>query len=123
MNLIKLTPALWQKIEQAIRENTKTQGEIISYLEFPEIGLYGYLTYGACPVQYEGRICDQWFYFRARHDHWSIGIGNSLDEAVSGDVWEHGQGYTDASWMPHAKAATYIHQAVTVYHAGAFMEK
>lgn len=37
-----------------------------------------------CPMQYEGTLVDgRWFYFRYRYGRASLGIGRTLDDAVS----------------------------------------
>jgi len=41
------------------------------------------VTCKACPHQVEGEMIDgRAFYFRARHNHWMIGIGATVDDAV-----------------------------------------
>lgn len=70
---------------------------------------------GNCPVQADGTIDGKPFYFRARGDHWSIGIGN---DPISDPEWhyeeEYGQ-WPDAGWMPHYEALAFISKAVKLY--------
>lgn len=41
------------------------------------------MTCNSCPHQVEGELLDgRSFYFRARHDYWTLSVGNSIDEAV-----------------------------------------
>jgi len=41
------------------------------------------VTCNSCPHQVEGEMIDgRAFYFRARHGHWMIGIGATVDDAI-----------------------------------------
>ncbi len=77
----------------------------------------GYLT-GNCPVQGYGEIDgDLHWYFRARYDGWSLGIGASPDDAVDGKLFEaqgpYGEmGGYDAGWMPYKEAWPLIEAAI-----------
>lgn len=43
---------------------------------------------GACPVQAEGTINGYPFYFRSRHEHWSIRIASDKDkDPYDDDAW------------------------------------
>ena len=45
------------------------------------------VTCNACPHQAEGQLDDgRWFYFRARHNSWSISIGTSVADAVNNEI-------------------------------------
>lgn len=72
---------------------------------------------GNCPVQAEGRIDGEPFYFRARGSSWSIGIGG---EPVGEPDWSHeeeyGSGY-DAGWMSEDEAREFISQAASAWAA------
>lgn len=72
--------------------------------------------YGACPVQAEGTIDGKEFYFRARWDSWSIGIGG---DAVMCPEWSYMESYGDspgaAGWMPKYEAIAFIAKAVKLY--------
>jgi hypothetical protein len=74
---------------------------------------------GNCPVQIEGTIAGKDFYFRARGQHWSIGIGG---EPVSKPEWYYqemyGLGPYDAGWMTIEEAKAFVEKA-----AGIFQEK
>jgi hypothetical protein len=56
---------------------------------------------GNCPVQGEGTFDGKPFYFRARHESWSIGVGG---EPVGNPEWyaskDWGDGPFKAGWMP-----------------------
>jgi len=40
---------------------------------------------GSCPVQAEGTICGEDFYFRSRHDKWQVRIGDT--SLFAKDAW------------------------------------
>lgn len=65
---------------------------------------------GRCPVQSEGRIGGQPFYFRARWQHWYIGIGGS--DPWDSPQWFHeepyGNGAHDAGYMTVDEARALI---------------
>jgi hypothetical protein len=72
---------------------------------------------GNCPVQGEGTIDGQEFYFRARGEHWSIGIGG---DPVGEPEWYYEEGYgswPDAGWMPEDEARAFIMAAAGRYAA------
>lgn len=75
---------------------------------------------GNCPVQAEGTINGQPFYFRARGEHWSMSIGGA--DVIDQPEWYHeesfGDGPYDASWMSEEEANKLIHQAGALFHAG-----
>lgn len=68
---------------------------------------------GFCPVQAEGTINGQEFYFRARGNHWSLRIGG--DDPVGNPAWSYEEPYGDepfaAGWMPFDEAWEFIHKA------------
>ena len=72
---------------------------------------------GNCPVQAEGVIDNQEFYFRARGEHWSIGIGGS--DVVGRPDWfmqaRWGKEKFDAGWMPEEEATRLINEAAEAY--------
>ena len=49
---------------------------------------------GNCPVQAEGTICGVPFYFRARGQYWSMGVGVNPDEIFKSE----GGWYREAKW-------------------------
>lgn len=73
---------------------------------------------GFCPVQAEGTVDGQPFYFRARGAHWSLGIGG---EPVGAPSWHHEESYGDdpfsAGWMSEEEACGFIRKAVAFYAA------
>lgn len=76
---------------------------------------------GNCPVQAEGTINGKPFYFRARGQHWSLGIGDDpvLEETAEWYRWRKwGDGPYDAGWMPREDALKIIHATVADYLAG-----
>jgi len=72
---------------------------------------------GNCPVQAEGTIDGHPFYFRARGQHWNIGIGG---EPVGAPAWEHEEAYGDgpfaAGYMPVEEAMQFIRKAAQKFH-------
>lgn len=71
---------------------------------------------GNCPVQAEGKINGEPFYFRARGERWSIGIGGDV---VGEPDWYYEEDYPGgtfaAGWMTEAEARTFIDQAAERY--------
>lgn len=78
-------------------------------------------TLAACPVQYDGVLGDgRVFYFRARHEGWKFGVGETKDEAVAAAMGEEGLfalsgEHDNASWMPAAEAELIIADCVFDY--------
>lgn len=76
---------------------------------------------GLCPVQGNGLIDGRAFYFRARHDEWSVRIakfkfkGGDMDDVIGApDAWEHREKYgedPDAGYMPFIEALQFIEWA------------
>lgn len=72
--------------------------------------------YGQCPVQSEGFIDGQPYYFRARGASWSIGIGGG--DPVTAPDWEYEEDYgawPDAGYMSEAVAVDFIRKAVQLF--------
>ena len=71
---------------------------------------------GNCPVQAEGTVDGKPFYFRARGEHWSMGIGG---DPVMNPEWEHHEEYGAvpfaAGWMELDEARAFIDKAVAIY--------
>lgn len=69
---------------------------------------------GNCPVQAEGRIDGEPFYFRARGSRWSLSVGGP--DTITEPDWfyaeNYGDGPFDAGWMPDEEAAAFIARAV-----------
>lgn len=72
---------------------------------------------GNCPVQAEGTIDGEPFYFRARGQRWSIGIGG---DTVMKPDWYYEQPYGeqqfDAGWMSVDEARAFIVGAARAFH-------
>lgn len=72
---------------------------------------------GNCPVQSEGTVGNKSFYFRARWDKWSIGIGG--DDPVLNPEWykegQYGANPGDAGWMPQYEALKFIVVSIFEY--------
>jgi hypothetical protein len=90
--------------ERAKIDSMKAQGFDVQWLS------------GLCPVQANGQIDGRPFYFRARHDEWSIRIakfkGGDMDDVIDArDAWEHREKYgqdPDAGYMPFIEALAFI---------------
>ncbi len=91
-------------------------------------GWSGAITCHACPVQIEGTVDGMHFYFRARWDAWTFGIGRTDDEAVdatwkpSGRSWctggndASGEAFA-SSWMPHSEAWKHVEASIAEWRA------
>jgi len=67
---------------------------------------------GNCPIQAEGTIDGDPFYFRARGRHWSCAIGkNWLGDSEWDCIREYGGGPFDAGWMTDDEARAFIAEA------------
>lgn len=62
---------------------------------------------GNCPVQIEGVVRGKPFYFRARGDSWSLGIGSDWKIQKDYGTWP------DAGWMPLHEAYDFLLGAIT----------
>lgn len=75
------------------------------------------ITYigGNCPVQAEGTVDGKEFYFRARGEHWSLGIGG---EPVAEPEWYYEESYgtwPKAGWMTVEEAEAFLRAALARY--------
>ena len=64
---------------------------------------------GMCPCQAEGVWDDQSFYFRARWGAWTIEIGATPDDAVSGELVAEGEDST-GGWMSEEDAIKIVNE-------------
>ena len=74
---------------------------------------------GNCPVQAEGTINGNAFYFRARGQSWSLGIGGA--DPCGDPEWEHREWFgrwPDAGWMTVGRAKGFLRAAAARYAAG-----
>lgn len=73
---------------------------------------------GNCPVQIEGTIGGIEFYFRARWETWTIGIGG---DPVMDPAWgyeeDYGDGPYDAGWMTQVEALGFLAKALGMFVA------
>lgn len=71
---------------------------------------------GNCPVQAEGLIGGKPFYFRARHEHWSFGVGA---EPIGDPDWYLSERWTNepsaAGWMEESEALKIIDKCARFY--------
>ena len=72
--------------------------------------------YGECPVQGEGTIDGVEFYFRARHNRWSLTIG---DWSLPNGEWFYAESYGsiphEAGYMTEDEARAFIQKAAKIY--------
>jgi len=72
---------------------------------------------GNCPVQGEGAIDGKPFYFRARGNHWSLGIGG--EDGLSNPEWTHREPWGcepfEAGWMSIETAVKMINRGAALY--------
>ena len=68
---------------------------------------------GSCPVQIEGLVDGQVFYFRARGSRWSVSIGGDV---IAKPDWRYeqpyGHGPFDAGWMSLDEAREFLQIAI-----------
>lgn len=73
---------------------------------------------GNCPVQAEGRIDGEPFYFRARGEHWRLDIGRVAFDSHP-PLWRHEEAWGDgpfaAGWMPEDVAREMIAKGAELY--------
>jgi len=77
---------------------------------------------GNCPVQGEGTVLGVPFYFRARHEEWSMGIGEdpvAVTRAEIGAIWYKSEAWGDgefaAGWMEREVARGIIESCAALY--------
>lgn len=72
---------------------------------------------GNCPVQADGTIGGQPFYFRARGEHWSFGVGA---DPIGEPDWYYQEEYPGepyaAGWMTLDEARAFISKAAEAAH-------
>lgn len=75
---------------------------------------------GNCPVQAEGEIDSQRFYFRARGDAWQFHVAPTKDLIFDDGAFcierEYGEGF-EAGWMPKHEAIRFIVQGIAEFRA------
>ena len=74
---------------------------------------------GNCPVQAEGTVLDQRFYFRARWDSWSVSVFPDDGDLLNPDWYyeePYGVGLVGAAgWMSEDEARAFLDKALTHY--------
>lgn len=74
---------------------------------------------GNCPVQAEGTIDGQPFYFRARGEHWSLSVGGA--DVIGDPAWYYEEEYPGgpfaAGWMSQEEARKFLQEAAERYLA------
>lgn len=73
---------------------------------------------GNCPVQAEGTVAGLPFYFRARGQRWTLGIGH---DPIGDPEWHHEEPYGeeqfDAGWMDYGDARLFLIREATRFLA------
>ena len=78
-------------------------------------GLVGQL-WGSCPLQGYGAVDGHPFYFRARHDHWSLTIAETLDlDPINTPYFVWGGEYANASYMEEDVGWQFVEEAIAVF--------
>lgn len=97
--------ATWEREGPAAQAAFDATGATLKYLG------------GNCPVQAEGIVDGQPFYFRARGDEWSLDIGPE-DQWHGYGCWrierDYGSGF-DAGWMHRHEALGFIVEGIAAY--------
>lgn len=70
---------------------------------------------GYCPVQAEGTIGDQEFYFRARGDSWRMSIGGDVVCKPDWTYREHYGTWPEAGYMSLEEATKFIEREAAKY--------
>lgn len=74
---------------------------------------------GNCPVEVEGTIDGKPFYFRARGEHYTLGVGA---DPIGSPDWFWREQYSPekyaAGWMTEDEARAFLDQMVAHYAAG-----
>jgi len=97
-------------IEWLESEESKILGANFTYSGCPDVNLN---IGGNCPVQAEGQIEDDNYYFRARHDNWRFEIYDGNDESVI--IYSKDGNFPISSWMPIDDALKIIGQEIHLY--------
>ena len=74
---------------------------------------------GNCPVQAEGTVDGNAFYFRARGGNWQFHVAKTNADIFDDDMFymdrDYGEGPYDAGWMHVDEALGFIREAITAY--------
>jgi hypothetical protein len=73
---------------------------------------------GNCPVQSEGTIAGDSFYFRARGNRWTFEIGRTHNGMKWGCIESYGTDPYSAGYMTEEEALSFIESAATDYING-----
>ena len=106
------------EIKSHCKSEDKSQNNLGTKFINEEIGMTLKISYsgGNCPVQVEGTIDNVPFYFRARGEHWSMGIGS--DPICTPDFYKYekyGAGSFEAGWMEESVALEFVAQCIDEY--------
>lgn len=84
----------------------------------PDPGIYIASIGGQCPVEAEGTVDGEHFYFRSRGARWSLGIGG---EIYGDPIWQYSEAYgtwPDAGWITEDQARRFIALGAAKWRAG-----
>lgn len=104
----------WKPFKDAIRRSCEKAED--APFEKSGNGWWGVLG-GFCPVQGQGSVDGRYWYFRARHEHWSFEV---YTESCEYDLpsedkrvwWAQAEYDGDASWMPFSDAWSLIESCI-----------
>jgi hypothetical protein len=122
---VELTPELLEQLRQMLAPVFEEQREVwererpAAIERFAVTGAVLESIGGNCPVQAEGTVDGQPFYFRARGDAWEFWVGAEADWFTDrAFVIERDYGtWPDAGWMPQHEALGFMVEAIAAYRA------
>lgn len=81
---------------------------------------------GNCPVQAEGTVDGQHFYFRARYDEWQFHVAATKAEIFDNPTFlierTYGSGF-DAGWMPEHEALGFIVASIAEFRTAPHLQR
>lgn len=104
------------------REKTDNQKLAEALVQFNELPAVLTSLGGNCPVQAEGWIDAQRFYFRARGEHWEFHVAANYADLLINDLFSMNRAYKPgdrfaAGWMAEHEAVGFIIEAIRIYRA------
>lgn len=119
MHWTPLPNCQWIMEEAAVMGIVDHDGKLIGAGHLAEQGIEIDTIGGLCPVQAEGAVDGQQFYFRARGERWALHIGPKADW-FTGREWRHKEPYGEkyeAGYMSETLARAFIGKAIAKWRA------
>jgi hypothetical protein len=112
-----------QALEDALTgTRARTENEKLgdALLAFADLGGVIVTLGGNCPVQCDGKIDGQWFYFRARGERWTFTVAPTDAEIFSKPTFHLERAYGvgsrfDAGWMEQSEAVGFMCEGVKAF--------